>query len=99
MNELERFQLADSGDEGYMRVVAGPRTRASPPSSPAPACRWATTTCACSRPPNFLGAVRDGEQRGPGLEEMVAAGARARRDRTLGRSGAWELARDREPAR
>ena len=26
-------------------------TPASPPSSPAPACRWATTTCACSRRP------------------------------------------------
>ena len=47
MNELERSQLSEDGrDEGYMTVLAGPRTAASPPSSPGPACRWATTTCA-----------------------------------------------------
>ena len=47
MNELERSQLADDGgDEGYTTVLAGPGHGPSPPSSPGPACRWATTTCA-----------------------------------------------------
>jgi predicted dehydrogenase len=47
----------------------------------------------------FLGAVRDGEQRGPGLEEMAAAARVLDAIERSARSGAWELARDREPAR
>ena len=67
MNELRALPARPTtATRATRRSSPARRIPASPPSSPAPACRWATTTCACSRRRNFLGAVRDGEQREPG---------------------------------
>ena len=81
-------------DEGYMTVLAGraaSRLRGLPARRRA--CRWATTTCACSRRRTSWQAIRDGEQRGPGLEEMRAtAHVLDAIERSAG-SGGWEPAR------
>jgi predicted dehydrogenase len=99
MNELERFQLADSGDEGYMRVFAGPQHPGFAAFQPGAGVPMGYDDLRVLEAAEFLGAVRDGEQRGPGLEEMAAAARVLDAIERSARSGAWELARDREPAR
>jgi predicted dehydrogenase len=42
---------------------------------------------------NFLAAIRDGEQRGPGLEEMVRAARVLRAIEQSAASGTWEAPR------
>ncbi len=95
MNELQRFELAENGrDEGYMTVLRRARSiRASRPSSPARACRWATTTCACSRRPLPR---RDPRRRAA----RAGPGGDARRPRACStRSSAPPAAASWEPAR
>ena len=43
---------------------------------------------------NFLAAVRDGEQRGPGLDEMIATGHVLHAIERSQASGGWEAARE-----
>jgi predicted dehydrogenase len=94
MNELERFQLAEDGrDEGYMTVLAGaqhPGFAAFQPGAGVPMGYDDLRVLEASR---FLAAVRDGEQRGPGLAEMVACAGVLDAIERSARSGDWEPAR------
>ena len=94
MNELERFQLSDDG-----------ATRATRRSSPAPQHPdFAAFQPGAGVPMgyddlrvlearNFLAAVRDGEQREPGVEEMLATARVLDAIERSAESGAWEAAR------
>ena len=94
MNELERFELAEDGrDEGYMTVFAGaqhPGFSAFQPGAGVPMGYDDLRVIEASR---FLAAVRDGEQRGPGLDEMVATARVLEAIERSAQSGAWEPAR------
>ncbi|MEA2310594.1 MAG: hypothetical protein QOE28_562 [Solirubrobacteraceae bacterium] len=91
MNELERFQLASNGgDEGYMTVLAGtqhPGFAAFQPGAGVPMGYDDLRVLEASR---FLAAVRDGEQRGPGLDEMVACASVLAAIERSAASGGWE---------
>jgi hypothetical protein len=91
MNELERFQLASNGgDEGYMTVLAGtqhPGFAAFQPGAGVPMGYDDLRVLEASR---FLAAVRDGEQRGPGLDEMVACASVLSAIERSAASGGWE---------
>jgi predicted dehydrogenase len=91
MNELERFQVADEGaDEGYMRVVAGTQHPGFAAFQPGAGVPMGYDDLRVLEAASFLAAVRDGDQRGPGLEEMVAcARVLATIERSAG-SLAWE---------
>jgi predicted dehydrogenase len=94
MNELERFELADAGgDEGYTTILVGPQHPDFAAFQPGAGVPMGYDDLRVLEARNFLEAVRDGEQREPGLEEMLAT---ARVLAAIGRSartGAWEAAR------
>ena len=71
MNELERFRpSATTRATRASRPARG--IPASSASSRAPACRWATTTCACSRRRTSSPRCATASNARPGLDEMVA---------------------------
>jgi predicted dehydrogenase len=95
MNELRRFELSanGSGDEGYMTVLAGPQHEGFAAFQPGAGVPMGYDDLRVLEAAAFLGAIRDGEQRGPGLEEMrAAAHVLAAIERSAG-TGAWEAAR------
>jgi predicted dehydrogenase len=94
MNELERFQLADDGeDEGYMRVVAGAQHPGFAAFQPGAGVPMGYDDLRVLEAKSFLAAIREGEQRGPGLAEMVAAARVLDAIERSATSGAWEPAR------
>lgn len=94
MNELERFQLASNGeDEGYMRVVAGTQHPGFVNFQPGAGVPMGYDDLRVLEAANFLAAVRDGEQRQPGLEAMVATARVLEAIERSADSGAWEPAR------
>jgi predicted dehydrogenase len=97
MNELERSQLpADGADEGYANVFAGPGHGEFGAFQPGAGIPMGYDDLRVTEARNFLAAVRDGEQRGPGLSEMVATAHVLQAIERSSASGAWEPAR--EPA-
>jgi predicted dehydrogenase len=75
MNELERFALGENGqDEGYMTVFAGAEHPGFAAFQPGAGVPMGYDDLRVIEASNFLAAIRDGEQRGPGLDEMVACG-------------------------
>jgi predicted dehydrogenase len=94
MNELERFQLSDDGvDEGYTTILAGaghPDFAAFQPGAGVP---MGYDDLRVLEARNFLGAVRDGEQREPGVEEMLECARVLDAIERSAESGAWETAR------
>ncbi len=101
MNELERFQLAeDGGDEGYMKVLAGPQHPGFAAFQPGAGVPMGYDDLRVLEAAHFLAAVRDGEQRRPGLDEMVATARVLEAIERSAESGAWEPvgAAVREPA-
>lgn len=94
MNELERFQLAEDGqDEGYMRVVAGAQHPDFAAFQPGAGVPMGYDDLRVLEARNFLASVRDGEQGAPGLDEMVAAARVLDSIERSAESGAWESAR------
>ena len=94
MNELERFQLAEDGaDEGYMRVVAGAQHPGFAAFQPGAGVPMGYDDLRVLEAHNFLCNVRDGEQRAPGLDEMVACGRVLAAIERSAETGAWEPAR------
>ena len=94
MNELERFQLSENGrDEGYMTVVAGAQHPGFAAFQPGAGVPMGYDDLRVLEAANFLEAIRDGEQRGPGLEEMRATVRVLDAIERSGRSGEWEPAR------
>jgi predicted dehydrogenase len=91
MNELERYQLADDGgDEGYACVFAGPRHPGFAAFQPGAGIPMGYDDLRVLEAANFLAAVRDGEQRGPGLDEMLACAHVLGAIERSAASGAWE---------
>jgi predicted dehydrogenase len=98
MNELERFRLAQNGeDEGYARVFAGPQHPGFAAFQPGAGVPMGYDDLRVLEAAEFLGAVRDGEQRGPGLEEMVATARVLDAIERSAQTGEWEPARAGEP--
>src|SRR5215210_1990524 len=94
MNELERFQLAENGeDEGYMTVVAGAQHPGFAAFQPGAGVPMGYDDLRVLEAASFLEAIRDGEQRGPGLEEMRATARVLDAIERSGHSGEWEPAR------
>jgi predicted dehydrogenase len=94
MNELERFQLAEDGqDEGYMRVVAGAQHPDFAAFQPGAGVPMGYDDLRVLEARTFLASVRDGEQGSPGLDDMVAAARVLEAIERSAESGAWEPAR------
>jgi predicted dehydrogenase len=94
MNELERFQLAENGqDEGYMRVVAGAQHPDFAAFQPGAGVPMGYDDLRVLEARNFLASVRDREQRQPGLDEMVATARVLDAIERSAASGGWEPAR------
>jgi predicted dehydrogenase len=88
MNELRRFQRA--GDEGYTTVFAGPRHPGFAAFQPGTGIPMGYDDLRVAEAARFLGAIRDGEQRGPGLDDMVAAARVLRAIERSAETGVWE---------
>ena len=72
MNELQRFELSENGGyEGYMTVHAGAQHPGFAAFQPGAGVPMGYDDLRVLEARNFLEAVRDGEQREPGLEEML----------------------------
>lgn len=94
MNELRRFELAEDGrDEGYMTVFAGPSHEGFSAFQPGAGVPMGYDDLRVLEAAAFLGAIRDGEQRGPGLEEMRAAAQVLAAIERSADTGGWEVAR------
>jgi predicted dehydrogenase len=94
MNELERSQLpADAADQGYTTVFAGPGHGEFGAFQPGAGIPMGYDDLRVIEAHNFLAAIRDGEQRGPGLDEMVATSRVLEAIERSNASGAWEPAR------
>jgi predicted dehydrogenase len=94
MNELERFGLSDNGaDEGYTTVYVGPQHGDFGAFQPGAGVPMGYDDLRVTEAKSFLAAIRDGEQRGPGLTEMVAAAKVLEAIERSQESGQWEPAR------
>jgi predicted dehydrogenase len=100
MNELRLYRLDDGGgDEGYTTVFAGPQHPGFAHFQPGAGVPMGYDDLRVLEAANLLTQIRDGEQRGPGLAEMVAtAHVLAALERSA-ESGAWENARAAEVVR
>ena len=88
MNELESFRPGE--DAGYTRVAAGPSLPGFERFQPGTGMSMGYDDLRVLEAANFLGAVRDGEQREPGLDEMVATARVLAAVERSAASGAWE---------
>jgi len=94
MNELQRFELSENGrDEGYMTVHAGAQHPGFAAFQPGAGVPMGYDDLRVLEAAAFLEAIRDGEQRGPGLEEMRAAARVLDAIERSSTSGGWEPAR------
>jgi predicted dehydrogenase len=91
MNELQRFQLRDDGgDEGYATVIAGPQHPGFAHFQPGAGVPMGYDDLRVLEAANLLASIRDGEQRSPGLAEMVATAHVLEAIKRSSESGAWE---------
>jgi predicted dehydrogenase len=88
MNELERYRLGD--DAGYARVAAGPSHPGFERFQPGAGMSMGYDDLRVLEAANFLTAVRDGSQRAPGLDEMVATARVLAAVERSASTGAWE---------
>jgi predicted dehydrogenase len=94
MNELERFQLSDDGaDEGYTTVLVGPQHGDFAAFQPGAGVPMGYDDLRVTEARAFLEAVRDGEQREPGVDDMLACARVLEAIERSSASGAWEPAR------
>ena len=93
MNELQRFQLSDNGqDEGYTTIQVGPEHPGFAAFQPGAGVPMGYDDLRVLEAGHFLAAVRDGEQRAPGVEEMLATARVLAAIERSAASGAWEAA-------
>jgi predicted dehydrogenase len=91
MNELQRFQLSDDGqDEGYTTIQVGPEHPGFAAFQPGAGVPMGYDDLRVLEAGHFLAAVRDGEQRAPGVEEMLATARVLATIERSAASGAWE---------
>jgi predicted dehydrogenase len=94
MNELERFQLSDdSADDGYTTVLVGPQHGDFAAFQPGAGVPMGYDDLRVIEARTFLEAVRDGEQREPGVDDMLACARVLEAIERSSASGAWEAAR------
>jgi predicted dehydrogenase len=93
MNELERFALSDDGDEGYTRILTGAQHPDFAAFQPGAGVPMGYDDLRVLEARNFLAGVRDGEQREPGVEQMLATARVLEAIECSAESGAWESAR------
>jgi predicted dehydrogenase len=94
MNELERFRLSDEGgDDGYTTILAGAQHPDFAAFQPGAGVPMGYDDLRVLEARNFLANVRDGEQREPGVEEMLACARVLEAIERSAESGAWEAAR------
>jgi predicted dehydrogenase len=93
MNELRRFELSDDGDEGYTTIQVGPAHPDYAAFQPGAGVPMGYDDLRVLEARNFLASVRDGEQREPGVEEMLAAARVLSAIERSEISRAWEEAR------
>jgi predicted dehydrogenase len=94
MNELERFQLSDNGaDEGYTTVLVGPQHGDFAAFQPGAGVPMGYDDLRVTEARAFLEAVRDGEQREPGVADMLACARVLEAIERSSASGAWVAAR------
>jgi predicted dehydrogenase len=93
MSELERFQLSEDGDEGYTTILVGPQHPDFAAFQPGAGVPMGYDDLRVLEARNFLEAVRDGEQREPGVEEMLATARVLAAIERSAQTGAWEAAR------
>ena len=93
MNELERAQLSDDGDEGYTTLLAGPEHGDFAAFQPGAGVPMGYDDLRVLEARNFLEALRDGRQREPGVEQMVACARVLEAIERSQQSGGWEAAR------
>jgi predicted dehydrogenase len=99
MNELERFRLSDGADQGYTTIFAGPEHGEFAAFQPGAGVPMGYDDLRVTEAHNFLAAIRDGEQRGPGLDEMVTTARVLEAIERSAASGAWEPTQALERAR
>jgi predicted dehydrogenase len=91
MNELQRYTLRDDGgDEGYATVFAGPQHPGFAHFQPGAGVPMGYDDLRVLEAANLLASVRDGEQRSPGLDEMLATAHVLEAIERSAQSGAWE---------
>jgi predicted dehydrogenase len=94
MNELERFVLSDDGgDDGYTTILAGAQHPDFAAFQPGAGVPMGYDDLRVLEARNFLASVRDGEQREPGVEEMLKCARVLEAIERSAESGAWEAAR------
>ena len=94
MNELERFELSDNGaDEGYTTILVGPQHGDFAAFQPGAGVPMGYDDLRVAEARAFLEAVRDGEQRAPGVDDMLACARVLQAIERSSASGAWEPAR------
>jgi predicted dehydrogenase len=94
MNELERFRFSEDGaDEGYTTIMVGPGHPDFAAFQPGAGIPMGYDDLRVTEARNFLAAVRDGEQREPGVEEMLACARVLEAIERSDRSGQWEPTR------
>jgi len=94
MNELERSQLPQDGaDEGYTTVLAGPGHGAFAAFQPGAGVPMGYDDLRVIEAAELLASIRDGEQREPGVDEMLATARVLEAIERSSQSGAWEAAR------
>jgi predicted dehydrogenase len=91
MNELRRYSLRDdNGDEGYATVLAGPQHPGFAHFQPGAGVPMGYDDLRVLEAANLLAAIRDSEQRTPGLAEMVATAHVLEAIMRSASTGAWE---------
>jgi predicted dehydrogenase len=90
MSELQLFRLGDDGDEGYTTVLAGPGHGDFAHFQPGAGVPMGYDDLRVAEAANVLGQIRDGEQRGPGLAEMVATAHVLTAIERSAETGTWE---------
>ena len=94
MNELRRFQLSRDGqDEGYTTILVGAQHPDFAAFQPGAGVPMGYDDLRVLEARHFLAAVRDCEQREPGVEEMLAAARVLDAIERSAASGAWEETR------
>jgi len=95
MNELERFRLSPdgAGDDGYTTVLAGPQHPGFAAFQPGAGVPMGYDDLRVLEARRFLESVRDGEQREPGAEEMLACAQVLEAVERSAQSERWEAAR------
>jgi predicted dehydrogenase len=95
MNELELYSLGGSGDGGMTRVRMGPQHPDFRRFQPGPGIAMGFDDLKVIEASLFLESVADGEQREPGVREMLLAAKVADAISRSCRSGTWEEVRTR----